>query len=168
LLPVLVPLIFFRNTWPGPRDPAAWSDGLRAFRSQVEADLAAGRSVLISEQPQLIPFGFWESPPAFPEFEKIFMFEAAITQNRAYLTDLYHALEEQRFDRIVTEPLYLKYQGKTAAFGEENDAWVYWIAEPLMCFYEPVQTWNSIGVQYLAPRTPDPSCDLDQRLAALP
>jgi hypothetical protein len=36
-------------------------------------------------------------------------------------------------------------------FGEENNAWTKWVAEPLLRYYKPIWTFKKIGVQVLVP-----------------
>ena len=38
-------------------------------------------------------------------------------------------------------------------FGEENDAWVQRVSEPILCYYQPLETLNTVGVVLYTPRT---------------
>jgi hypothetical protein len=49
---------------------------------------------------------------------------------------------------------------KTSAFefGEENNAWVNWAARPILCYYEPLETYTKFRTQLLVPRTDVQDC----------
>ncbi len=125
---------------------------IQRFHDRVEADVLAGKSVLLVDNPHLIAFDFWRTPPAAPEFEKVFLMEAAMTRNQAYLEAYYKALNTQKYDYIVTEHLSTLLLTETHAFGEENDAWVKEISIPTLCYYEVTESFEALGLDYLAPR----------------
>lgn len=77
---------------------------------------------------------------------------------RSYLDRFHTALRSQTYDLIVSEPLKIQFQGRSRAFGEENDAWVREVSEPVLCFYEPVLTIDEAAVQVLAPRRQTGNC----------
>ena len=67
--------------------------------------------------------------------------------------DAFHAdISHQRFAMIVSEPLVIQYQGRNHGFGEENDAWVSGVSEPVLCYYEPSITLDSVGIILYTPR----------------
>lgn len=131
---------------------------VKEFHDRVESDTLAGKSVLLIDEPHLIAFDFWGTPPAAPEYEKVFLMEAAMTGNQAYLHNYYAAISSQKYDSIVTEPLSTLIQGNTYSFGEENDAWVKAISEPTLCYYEIDTSFEALGLVYLTPR--ETVCDL--------
>ncbi len=72
--------------------------------------------------------------------------------NASYL-DAFHAdVTQQRFAMIVSEPLVIQWQGKQHSFGEENDAWVREVSEPVLCYYQPAVTLGSVGLVLYTPR----------------
>ncbi len=71
----------------------------------------------------------------------------------AYFDLFYRDLAKKRFSLIVSEPLKVNLQGSAHQFGEENDAWVKWVAAPILCYYEPIETLKGVKVQLLVPRT---------------
>ncbi len=44
------------------------------------------------------------------------------------------------------------FQGGTYHFGNENDAWVKWVSIPVLCYYEPIETFREAGLELLVPR----------------
>jgi hypothetical protein len=50
----------------------------------------------------------------------------------------------KRFDLIISEPLYVSYQGSDYHFSLENDAWLKWIAEPISCYYFRIPTLKEV------------------------
>lgn len=130
---------------------------IQAFHDRTETDILAGQSILLIDEPHLIAFDFWQTPPAAPEFEKVFLMEAAMTGNRTYLDKYYSAITSQEYDFILTEPLSTFLQGSSYGFGEENDVWVKAISKPTFCYYEVDTSFKSLGLDYLSPR--ETPCD---------
>ena len=93
-----------------------------------------------------------------PDYEKVFLMEMAMSENPSYLGQFYQDLEEQRFGLIVSEPLSTRYKGRTKSFGEENDAWVKNVAEPVLCYYEPFRSFRELKIQLLKPRSTPGTC----------
>ena len=93
--------------------------------------------------------------PLVPEDELVFLMEMAMSDNRAYMDAFNTDISNQRFAMIVSEPLVIQYQGRNHSFGEENDAWVQRVSEPILCYYEPAITLETVGVVLYTPR-PEP------------
>jgi len=130
---------------------------LENIRSEVALAQTQGE-VLFMDQRQLLTFGYIQNVPLVPEFEKKYMMNEAMAGNAAYFKTYYHYLANKRFSLIVTEPLVTQYQSSTHIFGEENDAWVYWVSVPTLCFYEPVAILDEVGVELLIPRQDTKAC----------
>jgi hypothetical protein len=43
-------------------------------------------------------------------------------------------------------------------FGDENNAWVKWVAGPILCYYKPLVTFKDVKVQLLTPREDAGDC----------
>jgi hypothetical protein len=81
----------------------------------------------------------------------------AMEENEEYFEPFYQDLRDQRFALIVNEPANIIIRGSEYTFGEENDAYVQWVTQPLLCAYEPIYTSSDTGIQLLVPReTPSP------------
>ncbi|MBK8619736.1 MAG: hypothetical protein IPN96_22170 [Anaerolineales bacterium] len=121
------------------------------IRAAVEETAALGE-VLFMDQRQLLTFGYMPKIPFVAEYEKKYMMDQAMASNEIYFQPYYQDLANQRFALIVTEPLKMDLKNEGGIFSEENDLWVTWVSAPTLCFYEPVMTDKSVGVQLLVPR----------------
>jgi hypothetical protein len=77
--------------------------------------------------------------------------EMAMSHNEAYLQTFRDDLEAHRFALIVMEPINLVIQSSADSFGEENNAWVEWVAQPLSESYHTVLDLSENGMVVLAP-----------------
>lgn len=77
----------------------------------------------------------------------------ALSNDQDYFNSFYQDLRSQRFALIINEPTRVVYQTDENNFGEENNAYVKWVSEPLLCYYEPLKTFPEVGVELLIPRT---------------
>jgi len=78
--------------------------------------------------------------------------------NPEYLGKFHDDLKNQRFSLIISEPLNTRLKGRAKSFGEENDAWVKNVSEPVLCYYEPFRTFRELRVQLLKPRSNPGAC----------
>ena len=162
LLLIGVPLLF-NLKYGGPLsrpDPDLAAQVIGEVRRQI-AGLGPDPQVLLVSERQLLTFGQLGPTALVPGYEKVFLMEMAMSGTQPYLDDFHAALREQRFDLIVSEPLSVQYQGRTRAFGEENDAWVNQVSVPVLCYYDPVWTLNEAALQLLTPREQAPACPAD-------
>jgi hypothetical protein len=134
------------------RNYSAAQAALQTLRSATQQAVKEGGEVLFINQRHLLTFDYIQGIPLVPEYELVFLMEMAMSNNSAYLDAFYNDLANQRFAMIVSEPLNTQHQGKSHSFGEENDAWVERIAEPILCYYEPKQQVETAGVVLYTPR----------------
>ncbi len=156
---VLVPVYFgvqaFRPVYTAR---SAYDDFVVAqIRAVLEPDAAEGQQSLLITQRQLITFGELNIP-LVADYEVVTLMEMAMSRNEKVLGQFYRDLDERRFAYIVVSPLFLGYKGAESPFGEENDVWVRYVAAHLDCEYMPLNTFDGVGVQILAPKTPNPDC----------
>jgi hypothetical protein len=124
---------------------------LRMVQRYVSDAVEKGE-VLFLDQRQLLTFGYVQDVPLVPEYEKKLVMDHAMAEDEAYFNPFYRDLASHRFALIVSEPLRVEFQGGVYHFGNENDAWVRWVAHPMLCYYNPVFTMRSLGVQLLLPK----------------
>ena len=118
--------------------------------------------VLFISQRHLLTFDMVQDVPLVPEYETVFLMEMAMSGNQAYLEDFHNDLREGRFGLIIVATLERQYQGRSHAFGEENDAWVREVSEPILCYYAPIETLDSPRLQLLVPRAESEWCEWAQ------
>ncbi len=131
--------------------PSEVQESLTKLRAEVDAAKSNGE-VLFMDQRQLLTFGYIRDVPLVAEYDKKVLMDQALSSNQAYFIPFYQDLAKQRFVLIVGDPLRIPIQDSDYQFGEENNAWVKWVAIPILCYYEPKDTLTEIRVQILAPR----------------
>ncbi len=130
---------------------------LQTIRREVEAAKTHGE-VLFIDQRQLLTFGYVRDVPFVPEYEKKILMNEALSGEAHYFQSFYADLQARRFSLIVTEPLKSPVRDSDFQFGEENNAWVTWVVDPLLCYYQPIATFKSVQVQLLVPLQEEVDC----------
>jgi hypothetical protein len=140
-------------------------DRERVDRALLAIELAAKnaredtkKDVLFLSERQLLTFHNLTDIPLVGDYEKVFLMEMAMAENPGYLGKFHADLKNQRFSLIVSEPLNTKLKGRAKSFGEENDAWVKNVSEPILCYYEPFRTFRELRLQLLKPRSQPGTC----------
>jgi hypothetical protein len=132
---------------------------LSTIRNEVEHASQKGE-VLFMDQRQLLTFGYIPAIPFVPEYEKKYMMDQAMANNAIYFQPYYRHLANKRFSLIVTEVLRSKLKSDLGGpFSEENDAFVTWVSNPTLCFYEPIYTSKETNIMLLIPRLNPDGCD---------
>ncbi|HJR79393.1 MAG TPA: hypothetical protein VJ821_04920, partial [Anaerolineales bacterium] len=135
------------------------SEAFSAVSDEV-AKFAKSGEVLFMDHRQLLTFGYVPAIPFVPEYEKKYMMDQAMANNAHYFEAYYHDLAKKRFALIVTEPLRTKTREELGGpFSEENDAWVLWISNPTLCFYEPLYRSTDVNVELLVPKQNPLGCE---------
>jgi hypothetical protein len=124
---------------------------LQTIRDEVRKAQASGE-VLFLDQRQLLTFGMIQNVPLISDYEKKYLMDNAMANDQPYFQRFYQDLAQKRFSLIVSEPLKLGQKDYTDSFGEENTAWVKWVAAPIHCYYKPLTTFKDIRVELLVPR----------------
>jgi hypothetical protein len=164
--PVLVALVIalpvlFAITAGGPlpgRNQAAEAAALSELQESVSQVTADGGEVLFIAERHLLIFNNLDAGPVVHKYEKVFLMEMAMAGNPSYFEDFYEDLYNHRFGLIISNPLWPHYQGRTHSFGEENDAWVRWVVEPLTCAYKEWKTLPEIPLVLLVPNKAMEAC----------
>jgi len=125
---------------------------------QTVAEKESQGEVLFLDQRQLLTFGYVNNVPLVPEYEKKVLMNEAMADNADYFSQFYADLEAGRFSLIVSEPLRAPVKDSSYEFGEENNAWVKWVVEPVLCYYEEIETFRNPQIQLLVPRQGDLDC----------
>jgi len=133
------------------------AEALETTQTKVEAVRSQGE-VLFIDQRQLLTFGFIQDVPLISDYEKKFLMEQAMGDNFNFFQGFYEDLANKRFSLIVSNPLSRKKQDRSDSFAEENNAWVKWVARPILCFYKPIYTSTEVRIQLLVPRATPKNC----------
>ncbi len=151
---VVIPLYFALSTGGQlpRRDYQAAQAALQTINAATQQEASLGGEVLFISQRQLLTFDYVQKVPMVPEDELVFLMEMAMSDNTTYMSAFHADISNQRFVMIVSEPLVIQYQGRAHSFGEENDAWVTRVSEPVLCYYEPSVKLDSVGVVLYTPR----------------
>ena len=135
------------------------SEAFSTVREEV-VKFAESGEVLFMDHRQLLTFGFVPAVPFVPEYEKKYMMDQAMGNNAQYFQSYYDDLAQKRFALIVTEPLRTKRREELGGpFSEENDAWVLWVSNPTLCFYEPLYIEPDVNVELLVPKQNPVGCE---------
>ncbi len=124
---------------------------LQKLRADVGAAQLQGE-VLFMDQRQLLTFGYLADVELVSAYEKKQMMDEALSGNAAYFDAFYKDLAAHRFALIVSDPLRTPIKDSDYGFGEENNAWVKWVAKPVLCYYEEKDTLTNVRVELLVPR----------------
>jgi hypothetical protein len=144
----------FLETLP-PQDEV--DEILQTIRREVDARKSQGE-VLFMDQRQLLTFGYVKDVPFVPEYEKKILMNEAMGASAGYFAPFYADLEARRFSLIISEPLRAPVKDSNYQFGEENNAWVEWVVEPVLCYYEEIETYRNVQIQLLVPKQGDVDC----------
>ena len=125
---------------------------LQGINNSTQQTVKEGGEVLFINQRQLLTFNYIKNVPLVPQYELVFLMEMAMAENPSYMDAFHEDIASQRFRLIVSEPLVIQFQGSSHSFGEENDAWVTNVSEPVLCYYEPSTTFESVNVVLYVPR----------------
>jgi len=115
--------------------------------------------VLFLTDRHLLTFGYIQGVKLIPEYERVFLMEMAMANNRAYLERFHEDLRTHRFDLIISEPLFIQQKGQGVRFGEENDAWVEQVSQKILCYYKPRTLIKDVRIQILIPREKPGTCE---------
>ena len=135
------------------------SEAFSAVSDDV-AKFARSGEVLFMDHRQLLTFNYLPAIPFVPEYEKKYMMDQAMANNAGYFQAYYQDLAKGRFALIVTEPLRTKRREELGGpFSEENDAWVLWVSNPTLCFYEPLYVSTDVNIELLVPKQDPLGCE---------
>ena len=135
------------------------TEALTIIRDET-AQRAGKGDILFMDQRQLLTFGYVDAIPFVPEYEKKYMMDQAMGSNAQYFSQYHQDLASKRFSLIVTEKLKTELKENLGLpFAEESDAWVIWVSNPTLCFYEPIYTSKKTNIQLLVPRQNPVGCE---------
>ena len=104
------------------------------------------------DERQLLTFGYITGVPLVPDYDKKVLIDQAMSSNEAYFRPFYADLAAHRFSLIISDRLRTPIRDTEYGFSEENNAWVKWVARPVLCYYQEEDTLADVGVEMLIPR----------------
>ena len=128
-------------------------DALKTIREEIALAQSQNGEVLFMDQRQLLTFGYIKNVPFIPEYEKKMLMEQSLNSNAEYFQEFYDDLAKHRFALIISDPLRNPIKDSSYQFGEENNAWVKWVSNPVLCYYDQKIILKEVGVQLLVPKT---------------
>ena len=154
-LTLVIPVLYMQPIW-GPLDLPDIRQAERDLNNLgvlVEGVAEDGGEILFLSERQLLAHNYIDDVPLFPEYEKMFLMEMSMAGNMQLLAPFHADIATQRFDLIISEPLFttVKVEGEVS-LAEENNAWIRYVAKPILCVYEPWLTFEKSQVQLLVPR----------------
>jgi uncharacterized membrane protein len=151
-LAVIIPILFtiLPYTTLHSYDHPKTDHEVALIQEQAEIGIQSGEVLFISQR-HLITFDIIPVPLS-PDYELLTLMEMALSGNNTYLNTFYTDLRSHRFSLIIAAEQKVIQRGSAYSFGEENDAWVEQVARPILCYYEPVRTFQDLDVQLLIPR----------------
>ncbi len=160
-LALLIASIYTLDTRPpagAPPDPQVLSQNLELIRQAALDARQKGGEVLFLSNRQFLTFHNIDVP-LVPDYERVFLMEAAMASDPDYLGRFYDDMRNQRYALIVSEPLSKEEKDGRVNFGLENNAWVKNVSRYVLCYYEPSQTLKDVQVQLFVPSaTPKKNC----------
>jgi hypothetical protein len=163
---VFLALLMLVPVWFGQRpsigfvtyDKAATLATLTALQQRVDSVNASGGKILFITQRHLISMGMLKDVTLIPEYEREELMEMAMADNQAYLDQFKSEVQQRRFAAIVVDPLTINLLGSDYAMGEENNAWVRYVAKPVLCNYRLVQIFPADHIAIYVPQDGSPAC----------
>jgi hypothetical protein len=139
-------------------DRSATAQSLERLARFVRETTEDGGEVLFISERHLLTFNTIQGVRLVPDYEKVFLMEMAMANDTEYLKRFWNDLKNHRYGLIITEPLFVNYKGRSESFGEENDAWVKNVAEPVLCYYEQYRMLRDVRLQILEPQKGNNNC----------
>jgi hypothetical protein len=133
--------------------PAQVTADALAKVQELVAKYSPRGEVLFIDQRQLLTFRQVQGVPLVASYEKKYMMDMAMAERSSYFEVFNNDLASRRFALIVVEVLHEKERSTSEDnFAEENNAWVRWVSQPILTYYEPVWTIEEVNLQLLVPK----------------
>ena len=140
-------------------DPKSTADSIIEIQQNIESALNDGGEILFLSERHLLTFENITGVALVPEYEKVFLMEMVMAGNERYLSAFQDDIRSQRFDLIITEPLFENYKERGESWAEENNVWVNAVSVPILCHYQRQATFPEYSVHIYAPRGTQVDCD---------
>ena len=121
--------------------------------NKIVQQYAPEGEILFITQRQLQMFDLVPGVKMAPDYELLTLTEMSISHNQAYFDQFYQDLKNHRYALIVAnqQNTVIK-NSKKDSFAEENNAWVEYVAQPLLKYYQEKMFFDTQGIQLLVPK----------------
>jgi hypothetical protein len=133
-------------------DRKATQNVVTEIQKAVDQVQSQSGQALFMDQRQLLTFGQIKNVTLIPDYEKKYMMDQAMAGNEAYFESFYADLKQKRFGIIISDTLRVNYQNNQNDFNEENNAWVKWVSEPFLEYYQPLETFKDFNTTIYVPK----------------
>ncbi len=163
---LVVGLLLVIPAWFGQRasvnpvtyDKAAAQVTLAHLQTWVDRVNAEQGEILFINQRHLISMHMLQNVTLVPEYEREELMEMAMANNKDYLSRFAADIENRRFAAIVVDPLRFTQVGRQEAMGAENNVWARRVVKPILCYYEPAETFPADRIVVYVPRVGAAQC----------
>ncbi|MGB4594614.1 MAG: hypothetical protein WBI14_01745 [Anaerolineaceae bacterium] len=154
MLALVIPIFFNLINIGGRQMPSGRNDQADLATLNQAVALVSGEpgDVLFIAERQLLTFESVDYNKVVVPYEKVFLMEMAMGENREFLREFYRTLESHTYSMIVTDSINEDLQGRDRSFSDENNMWVQLVLEPMLQYYEPAVRLQDGNVNLLIPR----------------
>lgn len=135
--------------WP---DTAKGMQDVQKMQSLIDAYKTKPGSILLLDNRQLLAFHYLKGVTLNPNYEMDFLMEMAMSSNVNYFKPFNQSLKNHKFSLIFTHILNSMIENESHPFNAENNAWVAYIATPILKNYVRIATFPGAGIEVLAPK----------------
>jgi hypothetical protein len=150
ILPVVSQMLYIPFKVPITPDKIADLDtelSLKVAKAQ-----ATGKPILFISQTHFLAINHFPGVIPEPKYEIVWMMEMAMANKEKYFNEFYEKLSDREWGLIVVDSVITEVVEREKEFGEEQNAWVRWVSNPLLKYYNPVLDNRSVGIVLLTPR----------------
>jgi hypothetical protein len=156
IIPILLVPLYFTIQYGGSwikKEVQPQKDEVQLIQNAMDtlSNELPGPVLFVSER-QLLTFNDIEGIELIPEYEKVFLMEMVMANNKPYLDHFHEQLKQEVFSAIIFDSLSQIYQDQEDTFWVENNLWVDKVVIPIMTYYEPVYSLQDGNVNVLIPR----------------
>ena len=154
LLVVIVPVIlaFQKNTTWTFQDVVAQKNDVAHIQQALDIITEEPGDVLFITERQLLTFGDIQGVDLVPDYEKVYLMEMVMSNNRPYLDDFHQKLANHEYSAIIFDSLTSYRLTENDVFWVENNLWVDKVVLPILEFYEPVYSFPFNSMHLLVSR----------------
>lgn len=148
---VIVPALFAfmrSGNWNFRQDPTEQTT-LQQIQQAVDILGEEKGTILFVTERQLLTMGEITGVQMVPEYEKVFLMEMAMGNNKEYLQQFYTKLDEHHYRAIIIDQIKTDIQASWSSFAEENNSYVRNVTLPVLMDYQLALSWDDGEINLL-------------------